>query len=310
MKYPWKSGTNQYCTQGQNTCSTGGSHCAQPDTYAWDFGLPLGTDVYAVKSGTVKNIYWGSQPGSYCYTAPCDAGCINYFNGIYVTHNDGSGTMGIYIHLSGTAPMKADHATAWKIGDPVNQGDVIGQSGESGYTCNNAGTGPGPHLHFQVGADSMTYSNSVAGALFAESVPNPVAGNLLTSTNAGTPPGLPYDNTDVYATGCTGGRGPSTFCTAYRSYDGYVEGRMSDNCPTFWSRYTCNVPPCSGAVRADRSKPSCASCLDLSGNGANYSFGNWGQAWSPQINRGDGMAYDFAYSYGSPWLPDTILCSN
>jgi hypothetical protein len=98
--------------------------------------------------------------------------------------------------------------------------------------------------------------------------------------------------------------GAWSFCTAYRSYDGYVEGRMSNNCPTHWSRYTCNYPPCNGTVRADRSSPS------LSGNPVNYSFGNWGQAWSPQINRGDGNAWDYAYSYNSPWAPGTIVCSN
>jgi hypothetical protein len=132
-----------------------------------------------------------------------------------------------------------------------------------------------------------------------------VRGTCHSSSNPFTnaPPGLQYDNTDQYATNCVA-NGAWSFCTAYRSYDGYVEGRMSNNCPTHWSRYTCNYPPCSGTVRADRSSPS------LSGNAVNYSFGNWGQVWSPQINRGDGNSWDYAYSYNSPWAPGTIVCSN
>jgi hypothetical protein len=110
----------------------------------------------------------------------------------------------------------------------------------------------------------------------------------------------PYDNTDQYATGCMNA-GANTGCTAYRSYDGYVQARRSNNCPTVWARYTCNYAPCNGCVETVRYDPY------LVGNHACYALGNGGVSYPPQItlNASGGTAY----SYASPWAPNTIGCN-
>jgi murein DD-endopeptidase MepM/ murein hydrolase activator NlpD len=90
-----------------------------------DFAIPLGTDVVAVKAGTV---------------VISDA--LKYSNGKYksygeyvvIDHHDG--TMTLYAH------GLADSRTVVE-GDEVEQGDVIMLSGSTGNST-------GPHLHFEV----------------------------------------------------------------------------------------------------------------------------------------------------------------
>ena len=57
-----------------------------------------------------------------------------YANYVIIEHSDG--TMGNYYHLK-------QGGTAVRIGQKVAQGDLIGYSGNTGYTS-------GPHLHFSV----------------------------------------------------------------------------------------------------------------------------------------------------------------
>ena len=79
-----------------------------------DLAVAQGTPVYATKSGTVTTATFSSGYG------------------YYVTINHGDGFSSLYGHMT--------HYTV-SSGDYVNQGDLIGYVGSTGYST-------GPHLHF------------------------------------------------------------------------------------------------------------------------------------------------------------------
>lgn len=81
-----------------------------------DFGVPVGTPVMAIQGGVVTKISTKGPRGK----------------AVYIKHPGGMVT--ISQHLSS---FKA------KVGDKVDQGQVIGLSGNTGYS-------KGPHLHFEV----------------------------------------------------------------------------------------------------------------------------------------------------------------
>jgi len=101
-----------------------------------DFGTAVGTPVKSAASGTV----WA--------TGNTDNGrCLSYGKWVLVKHNNGLSTL--YAHLSLIKSTK---------GQVVNPGDVIGYSGNTGYST-------GPHLHFTVyateGVRIQQYTNSI-----------------------------------------------------------------------------------------------------------------------------------------------------
>ena len=93
--------------------------------YAYDFDLPVGAKIIASRSGEVINIedFYSN-----------DSLKIDEINFIFIRHSDD--TIAIYNHLSPKGALVS-------IGDRVNQGDVIGISGNSGFSWV-------PHLHFDV----------------------------------------------------------------------------------------------------------------------------------------------------------------
>ena len=93
--------------------------------FAYDFEMPIGEEVLAMRSGDVIAIQETYNDG----TRIC--GQENY---IYVRHSDG--TVASYYHLTknGVYPV---------VGQKVNQGDILGLSGDSGCSI-------GPHLHIAV----------------------------------------------------------------------------------------------------------------------------------------------------------------
>ncbi len=95
--------------------------------FAFDFEMPIGTPVLAARDGIVLRVVDGFPPGAfrerYRYRS----------NGVFVLHPDG--TIGDYGHLSAGIPVEE--------GTRVEAGDLLGLSGNSGYTS-------GPHLHFAV----------------------------------------------------------------------------------------------------------------------------------------------------------------
>jgi hypothetical protein len=99
-----------------------------PDQYAIDFKMPIGTPVHAARQGVVVKVKMDSDLSGPNRKYQNDA---NY---ILIRHSDG--TLANYAHLT-------KNGVVVKAGQEVNAGDLIGYSGNSGFTS-------GPHLHFSV----------------------------------------------------------------------------------------------------------------------------------------------------------------
>jgi murein DD-endopeptidase MepM/ murein hydrolase activator NlpD len=126
-------GISRRCSSGNHT-----THHAGKDAYAYDFAMPVGSPVRAMRAGTVLRTRLPSPAGSPCHDGG-DSSCANYANTVEVRHADG--TVGLYMHLSSLSVSK---------GSAVAQGDVLGASGNSGWST-------GPHLHVQVQSDCGTW---------------------------------------------------------------------------------------------------------------------------------------------------------
>ncbi|HEX2625842.1 MAG TPA: peptidoglycan DD-metalloendopeptidase family protein [Candidatus Limnocylindrales bacterium] len=116
---------------------TGYSHKGQA-RYAYDFALPMRTPVVAAASGVVAFTRTGNK----------QCGGIearNFANLVTIYHADGSATT--YGHLS---------TVSVRVGDVVRAGQVIGRSGDTGFTNCQA------HLHF---------ARQVQGSAIAQSIP-------------------------------------------------------------------------------------------------------------------------------------------
>ena len=123
-KLPYKTNTRQMVTQGFNGAF---SHTGN-SKYAIDFGLKIGTDVYASRSGMVVAAKEDSNKGG------ATRSFLSFANYVTIKHNDG--TYAKYNHLK-------KNSLKVKIGDFINRGEILGQSGNTGFTN-------GPHLHLVV----------------------------------------------------------------------------------------------------------------------------------------------------------------
>lgn len=91
-----------------------------------DFTMPEGTEILAAREGVVIDLVKHNNSG--CPTKSC----ANQANYITVLHADG--TFAQYFHLK-------QNGVKVNIGDQIKKGDVIGLSGNTGWSN-------GPHLHF------------------------------------------------------------------------------------------------------------------------------------------------------------------
>jgi murein DD-endopeptidase MepM/ murein hydrolase activator NlpD len=120
FRLPFAAGPEVRIEQGWNTTFSHKGKAA----YAYDFGLYMGTNVLAAAAGVVSYVHDGETRCG----GPELRKNANY---VTINHADGSATQ--YGHLS---------KVGVKIGDVVAAGEVIGKSGDTGYTqCL-------PHLHF------------------------------------------------------------------------------------------------------------------------------------------------------------------
>ncbi len=121
---PCEPGASARVTQGYN----GSYSHSGPDQYAIDFKMGLGTPVHAARDGVVVKAKDDSDAGGPNRKYET---CANY---ILIQHPDR--TMSNYAHLQkGGSRVRA--------GEKVKAGDLIGLSGNTGFTS-------GPHLHFSV----------------------------------------------------------------------------------------------------------------------------------------------------------------
>lgn len=107
---------------GQGNCSPSSHYGRQ--RFAYDFFVDIGTEIHAVRAGTVNEVIEQYKDGSPC---PND-------NLMVVLHDDGSAAR--YIHLTFEGALA-------EVGDRVEQGQLIALSGNTGCTSE-------PHLHLEV----------------------------------------------------------------------------------------------------------------------------------------------------------------
>jgi len=112
------------------------------ERFTVDFGMPVGTPVYAARDGVVALVEDSHTVG--CAREECG----RFANFVVVLHSDG--TTGEYFHLErGSAVVHQ--------GQRVGRGQLLARSGNTGFST-------APHLHFGVyrtGADGHTESLAV-----------------------------------------------------------------------------------------------------------------------------------------------------
>ena len=120
FRLPFQVGTSSTVEQGWNTSFSHNGKAA----FAYDFAVPLGTPIVAAADGVVSYVHDGER----------GCGGVELFmkaNLLVIDHADGSATQ--YAHLL---------TIGVKEGDTVRAGELIGTSGDTGYSqCL-------PHLHF------------------------------------------------------------------------------------------------------------------------------------------------------------------
>ena len=122
---PYNAGESYKISQGN--CTNNSHRRGTLGQFAYDFLMPIGADILAVRSGTVvaiqedfPNVEDTQRPGEENF----------------VIINNLDGTQDRYFHLD-------QNGVHVKVGDNVAQGQLIATSGNSGGT-------PYPHLHLEV----------------------------------------------------------------------------------------------------------------------------------------------------------------
>ncbi len=117
--------------------------------YAYDFDMPVGTEITAARAGVVVYLeeHWPDGDGQWYHS-----------NLVRIDHGDG--TYALYAHLTTDGVLV-------EVGDRVAVGEVIALSGNSGYTLDQ------PHLHFHVAPCSFYELCGTVPVTFRNTDPNP-----------------------------------------------------------------------------------------------------------------------------------------
>lgn len=126
---PYPQGKTHLLLQGNNSNFT---HNLPNSRHAFDFDMPENSLISAARGGTVGLVTIDNKEGG------DDENYLTQANKILICHDDG--TVALYAHLRHNGALV-------KMGDQVYAGQVIGFSGNTGYSTT-------PHLHFVVLAGS------------------------------------------------------------------------------------------------------------------------------------------------------------
>jgi murein DD-endopeptidase MepM/ murein hydrolase activator NlpD len=140
---PYRVG--QAFRMGQGNCDSGSHARGSVVQFAYDFLMPIGTEIVAARDGRVLLVEARFADGTRI------PGQENYIN---VEHQDG--TIAAYVHLTTGGVLV-------RVGDQVRRGEVIGLSGDSGSSTE-------PHLHFHVQACTGC---ATAAIVFRNTRPHP-----------------------------------------------------------------------------------------------------------------------------------------
>jgi murein DD-endopeptidase MepM/ murein hydrolase activator NlpD len=135
---PFKKGESYLLMQGYNETY---SH---KNKNALDFKMPEGTEICAMREGEVIEIKSNSNKG-----CPSKS-CVNDGNFILIKHSDG--TLAEYFHLK-------YQGVKVKIGQKIKQGEVIGLSGNTGWSTSS-------HLHVMVYKNQFNNKQKTYKTLF------------------------------------------------------------------------------------------------------------------------------------------------
>jgi hypothetical protein len=128
-----------------NNCSESFHGPGEPDQFAVDFAMPIGTVVTASRDGTVVAVE--------------ESGVDLAFPNNLVVVDHGDGTFGQYMHLT-------ENGAEVSVGEAVVRGDAIGYSGATGA----AGY---PHLHFVVTSGDWAWPYESVPVNFRNTTENP-----------------------------------------------------------------------------------------------------------------------------------------
>lgn len=134
--------------------------------FAIDAGMPIGTDVLAMRTGTVVRVQESYFDGDNVF---------GHENHVFVQHDDG--TVARYFHLTNGGARVA-------VGDQIAQGWQIGLSGHTGNSS-------GPHLHFDVTRSCCTVPPNYNALPAGETLPLTFR-NATPDSSCGLLPGVRY----------------------------------------------------------------------------------------------------------------------